>query len=102
MTARADVSDFVAQVSAKPGYSISTNADGSVTVSKNGTVRYPKIFWNIVSSPFSGGSAGPSLQAPAIPPWPQPKPVPINPNPTPPGWTENHTVSGFCDISGGN
>jgi hypothetical protein len=101
MASRASVTDFISQINAKPGYSATVNADGSAAISKNGAVIHPKVFWNIVSSPFSGGSAGPSLQAPATPPWPQPKPVPINPNPTPPGWAENHTVSGFCDISGG-
>lgn len=102
MALRASVTDFVNQINVKSNYSASLNADGSVVISKNGAVKFPKVFWNIVSSPFSGGSPGPSLQAPAIPPWPQPKPVPINPNPTPPGWTENHTVSGFCDMTIGN
>jgi hypothetical protein len=101
MASRASVTDFISQINAKPGYSATVNADGSAAISKNGAVIHPKVFWNIVSSPFSGGSAGPSLQAPAIPPWPQPKPVPINPNPTPPGWAENHTVSGFCDMTVG-
>jgi hypothetical protein len=47
MAGRASVADFITQISAKPGYSVSVNQDGSVAISKNGVVRYVSVFWNI-------------------------------------------------------
>lgn len=51
-SARRSVQDFIAQVAAQtPGiktgatYSASLNADGSVAVSQNGVVIYPKVQW---------------------------------------------------------
>jgi hypothetical protein len=51
-SARRSVQDFIAQIAAQtPGtktgatYSASLNSDGSVAVSQNGTVIYPKVQW---------------------------------------------------------
>ena len=57
MAARGSVSDFIAQINLKAGYSTSVNNDGSIAVSKNGAVKFVSVFWNIT---WANGAPGPA------------------------------------------
>jgi hypothetical protein len=56
MAARGTVQDFITQITAKPGYWVITNADGSLAISKNGVVKFVSVFWNIT---WGIGAPGP-------------------------------------------
>ena len=55
MVARANVTEFINQINAKPGYSASVNADGSVAISKNGILVRPRVLWNVMWGTVSVG-----------------------------------------------
>jgi hypothetical protein len=57
MAARGTVQDFITQVNAKPGYSVNTNVDGSLAISKLGVVKFVSVFWNIQ---WGNGAPGPA------------------------------------------
>jgi hypothetical protein len=81
MAARGNINDFISQINAKPGYSTTVNADGSVKISKNGAVKYPRVFWNIqIWGAIGHGMPGRASKD---------------------GSTINTTVSGLCEIIGG-
>lgn len=74
--ARANVNDFITQTEAA-GYTVALNADGSLAISKNGTVKWRCVFWNIQQQ----GGYG----------WPGPS--------SKDGSTPNTTSSGLCEVS---
>jgi hypothetical protein len=86
VAARASVTDFINQINAKPGYSISTNADGSLAIRKNGVVKFVSVFWNIQWGGYMARPWIPGYASKGFQPWSQ-------------GVANQSTVSGLCETS---
>jgi hypothetical protein len=74
--ARANINDFITEIVAA-GCTATENADGSLAISKNGTLKWHSVFWNIQQQ----GGYG----------WPGPS--------SKDGSTHNNTSSGLCEVS---